>query len=153
MTLVATVASVLIVFRHRGNLARIARGTERRLGQRAAVNPVAPAVPDTRATMQQVAVIGSGKAGARPRHPVRSSSGHDVRLWGRDPALVAEMAARRANPVYLADATFPDRLRPTAHVADALDGATIVVVAVCCRTACGRWREPWLPTCVPAPSW
>lgn len=39
VSLVATAASALIVFRHRGNLARIARGTERRLGQRAAVSP------------------------------------------------------------------------------------------------------------------
>jgi len=39
VSLVATAASVLIIFRHRGNIARIARGTERRLGQRAVVNP------------------------------------------------------------------------------------------------------------------
>lgn len=38
VTLAATAASALILFRHRGNLARILRGTERRLGQRAAVN-------------------------------------------------------------------------------------------------------------------
>jgi glycerol-3-phosphate acyltransferase PlsY len=38
VTLVATAVSVLILFRHRGNLARILQGTERRLGQRAAVN-------------------------------------------------------------------------------------------------------------------
>jgi glycerol-3-phosphate acyltransferase PlsY len=38
VTLVATAASMLILFRHRGNLARILQGTERRLGQRAAVN-------------------------------------------------------------------------------------------------------------------
>jgi glycerol-3-phosphate acyltransferase PlsY len=37
VSVVATAASVLIIFRHRGNLARIARGTERRLGQRVAV--------------------------------------------------------------------------------------------------------------------
>jgi glycerol-3-phosphate acyltransferase PlsY len=32
-------AAALILFRHRGNIARLVRGTERRLGQRAAVNP------------------------------------------------------------------------------------------------------------------
>lgn len=32
-------AAGLILFRHRGNVARLVRGTERRLGQRAAVNP------------------------------------------------------------------------------------------------------------------
>jgi len=39
VSVVATVVSALIIFRHRGNLARIVRGTERRLGQRAMVNP------------------------------------------------------------------------------------------------------------------
>ena len=34
-----------------------------------------------------------------------SGCGHDVRLWARDPALVAEMAERRANPTYLPDVT------------------------------------------------
>lgn len=37
--LAAAGAAVLILFRHRGNIRRLARGTERRLGQRAAVNP------------------------------------------------------------------------------------------------------------------
>jgi len=39
VTLTATAVSALVLFRHRGNLARILQGTERRLGQRAAVNP------------------------------------------------------------------------------------------------------------------
>ncbi|MCC7032686.1 MAG: glycerol-3-phosphate 1-O-acyltransferase PlsY [Acidobacteria bacterium] len=38
VTLAATAVSALVLFRHRGNLARILHGTERRLGQRAAVN-------------------------------------------------------------------------------------------------------------------
>jgi glycerol-3-phosphate acyltransferase PlsY len=38
VTVVAMAAAGLILFRHRGNLARIARGTERRLGQRATVS-------------------------------------------------------------------------------------------------------------------
>ena len=37
VTAVAMAAAGLILFRHRGNLVRLARGTERRLGQRAAV--------------------------------------------------------------------------------------------------------------------
>jgi glycerol-3-phosphate acyltransferase PlsY len=38
-SLAATGAALLILFRHRGNIARLVRGTERRLGQRAAVTP------------------------------------------------------------------------------------------------------------------
>ena len=36
-TWLSVAAAGLILFRHRGNLVRLARGTERRLGQRAAV--------------------------------------------------------------------------------------------------------------------
>jgi acyl phosphate:glycerol-3-phosphate acyltransferase len=39
VSLAATGAAVLILFRHRGNIARLVRGTERRFGHRAALNP------------------------------------------------------------------------------------------------------------------
>ena len=56
--------------------------------------------------------------------------GHQPVLWGRDPALVAEMRARRANAVYLPDTVLPDGVRVTHTFADAVPDATIVVVAV-----------------------
>jgi glycerol-3-phosphate dehydrogenase (NAD(P)+) len=56
--------------------------------------------------------------------------GHDVALWGRDATLVADMAARRANAVYLPDVVFPESLRPEASLAAALDGSRLVVLAV-----------------------
>ena len=79
--------------------------------------------------MQQVAVIGSGSWGTALAIQL-SLSGHDVRLWGRDAALVAEMASRRANPVYLPDVTFPGGPHPTSDLGEALADASIVVVAV-----------------------
>jgi len=57
-------------------------------------------------------------------------AGHDVELWARDQALVADMAARRANPVYLPDVHFPAGVRPTADLEEALHGTRFVVVAV-----------------------
>ena len=57
-------------------------------------------------------------------------AGHDAELWARDPALAAEMAARRANPVYLPGVHFPPQVRPTADLQAALDGTRFVVVAV-----------------------
>jgi glycerol-3-phosphate dehydrogenase (NAD(P)+) len=78
---------------------------------------------------QTVAVLGSGSWGtALAVHLARI--GHDVRLWGRDPALVDEMRHRRANAVYLPDINFPDSLAPTDSLADALRDARLVVVAV-----------------------
>jgi glycerol-3-phosphate dehydrogenase (NAD(P)+) len=56
--------------------------------------------------------------------------GHEVRLWARDPALVRDMQARRANAIYLPDVVLPPRVRPTAALADALAEAQIVVCAV-----------------------
>jgi glycerol-3-phosphate dehydrogenase (NAD(P)+) len=57
-------------------------------------------------------------------------AGHDASLWARDPALVADMRVRRANAVYLSDITFPDRLRVTADLSEALDGIDLMVAAV-----------------------
>ncbi len=82
-----------------------------------------------RSTIQTVAVIGAGSWGtALAIHLARI--GHDVRLWGRDPGLVAEMSCRRANAIYLPDITFPRGLVTTAELPEALQDAGIVVVAV-----------------------
>ena len=64
-------------------------------------------------TMEQVAVIGAGSWGSALAVHL-ALVGHEVKLWGRDGSLVEEMAARRANPVYLPDVTFPPGLSPTA---------------------------------------
>jgi len=79
--------------------------------------------------MQRVAVIGAGSWGtALAVHLARI--GHDVTLWGRDAALVDEMRARRANPIYLSDVVFPPGLAISTDVAEVLAGASIAVVAV-----------------------
>lgn len=90
------------------------------MGRRAAVEEVG---------IRTVAVIGAGSWGtALAIHLARI--GHDVRLWGRDPALVHDMRCRRANAVYLPDITFPAGLEPTGDLGQALTDAGIVVVAV-----------------------
>lgn len=79
--------------------------------------------------MKTVAVLGAGSWGtALAVHLGRLE--HDVNLWARDAALVAEMQTRRANPVYLPDALLPLRVSPTASLAEALTGADLVVSAV-----------------------
>ncbi|MGD9903887.1 MAG: NAD(P)H-dependent glycerol-3-phosphate dehydrogenase [Vicinamibacterales bacterium] len=79
--------------------------------------------------MRKVAVLGAGSWGsALAIHLARI--GHPVRLWARDAALAAEMQARRANPVYLPDAVFPDGLTVTDRLPDALGDAELVVAAV-----------------------
>src|SRR5215510_2226914 len=76
-----------------------------------------------------MAVLGAGGWGtALAVHLARA--GHQVRLWGRDPVLVAELRMRQANAVYLPDVTFPSGITATADIAAALAGADLVVAAV-----------------------
>jgi glycerol-3-phosphate dehydrogenase (NAD(P)+) len=76
-----------------------------------------------------IAVLGSGSWGtALAVHLART--GHDVRLWARDAALVVAMASDRENRPYLPGIALPDALKPTGDVATAVDGAAFVVMAM-----------------------
>jgi glycerol-3-phosphate dehydrogenase (NAD(P)+) len=93
-----------------------------------------------------IAVLGAGGWGtALAVHLARV--GHGVALWGRDPELLAEIAARRANPTYLPDVTLPDTARPTPDLDDAVSSAHHVVMAVPSHglRAVVRRAAPWLP--------
>lgn len=76
-----------------------------------------------------IGVLGSGSWGtALAVHLART--GHDVRLWARDPVLAAQMAATRANAAYLPGIELPPALQPTNVLEDVVTGAGFVVVAV-----------------------
>lgn len=77
----------------------------------------------------RAAVLGAGSWGTALAVHL-GHTGHDVTLWGRDHALLAEMVTRRANPTYLPDLTFPGAVRPTPSLSEALAGARLVIVAV-----------------------
>jgi len=81
------------------------------------------------ASVTQAAVLGAGSWGTALAIHL-GSVGHEVTLWGRDADLLQEMQRRRANPTYLPDFTFPQPVRPTPDLADALAGARHVIVAV-----------------------
>lgn len=79
--------------------------------------------------MNTMAVLGAGSWGtALAVHLARA--GRTVRLWARDECLVVEMARDRVNARYLPEISLPDLLVPTSSIAEALDGATFVIVAV-----------------------
>ena len=79
--------------------------------------------------MRTVTVLGAGSWGtALAVHLGRV--GHGVRLWARDRALVDDMAARRANAVYLPDVPLPDCVVVTDALGSALAGAELVVSAI-----------------------
>ena len=77
----------------------------------------------------QAAVLGAGSGGTALAIHL-GNEGHDVALWGRDPALLDEMVTRRVNPTYLPDIRFPESLRLAVSLSDALSGACYVIVAV-----------------------
>ena len=78
---------------------------------------------------ERAAVLGAGSWGTALAVHL-GAAGRDVALWGRETDLIADMVVRRANPTYLADVTFPDRVRPCATIADALTDVRYVIVAV-----------------------
>jgi len=76
-----------------------------------------------------VAVLGAGSWGtALAIHFART--GRRVRLWGRDRALLAALAASRHNERYLAGVPFPDSLLIEPDLSAALAGARDVLVVV-----------------------
>jgi glycerol-3-phosphate dehydrogenase (NAD(P)+) len=78
--------------------------------------------------MHTIAVLGAGSWGtALAVHLGRL--GHDVRLWGRDAALVARLVETRENADYLPGVVL-DGVHPTTSMEDAVGAATLVVVAV-----------------------
>lgn len=57
-------------------------------------------------------------------------SGRPVRLWGRDRGQLAEIAEHRENRRYLPGITLEDNIRVDTELADAVDGARDILLAV-----------------------
>jgi glycerol-3-phosphate dehydrogenase (NAD(P)+) len=80
-------------------------------------------------TTRHIAVLGSGSWGtALAVHLARA--GQRTRLWGRDPALVEDMRAKRLNSVYLPEVPFPVPLEVTLELSEAIGDSKCVVAAV-----------------------
>lgn len=94
----------------------------------------------------RIGVIGSGSWGTAIAVHL-ADSGHDVRLWARDPALSASMAEARENGVYLPGVPLPASLSTTADLGTAMDAAQFVVIAVPSHgvRAVSRLAAPHLP--------
>ena len=56
--------------------------------------------------------------------------GREIRLWGRDSALVESMKAERENRAYLPGVFLPDSVQPMESLEEALKGARCIVSAV-----------------------
>src|SRR5580692_1678831 len=76
----------------------------------------------------RVAVIGAGSWGTAVASIVGAS--HPTSLWVRSPDLAASMRQSRQTETYLPDIALPDGLVVTASLDEALDGVTVVFMAV-----------------------
>jgi len=76
----------------------------------------------------KIAVLGAGAWGTAIG--INLAARHDVRLWARDPAVVAALRADGVNRRYLPGFKLPPALVPVADLARALDGAELVLAAV-----------------------
>lgn len=76
-----------------------------------------------------LAVIGSGSYGTALSIAV-ASKGFDVTMYARDPAKAALMQEQRENPVYLKGIRFPDTLRVTSSVEEAVGSSVNLLVVV-----------------------
>ncbi len=85
--------------------------------------------PGSPQTGSPIAVLGAGSWGTALAIQF-ARSGKATRLWGRDPAQVAEMVQERANRRYLPTGDFPDSLSVGAGLAATLAGALDVLVVV-----------------------
>jgi len=87
-----------------------------------------------------MAVIGGGAWGsALAAHLARK--GAEVRLWIREPDLVARMLERRDNPAYLPGVQMPESVIPCGDLSGALEDAGTVLAVVPSQYARAVYRE------------
>ena len=79
--------------------------------------------------MQPMAVLGAGSWGTALAL-VLARNGIPVRLWGHDANHMASLAQARCNHRHLPDGAFPDNLKPSSDLAEALDGVRDVLIVV-----------------------
>lgn len=76
-----------------------------------------------------VAVVGAGSWGTALAAHLRRR-GERVRLWAREPEVVAGIRERRRNPYFLSDVDLPEGLEVQSDLNAVVEGVTLVIIAV-----------------------
>ena len=79
--------------------------------------------------MKKVAVIGAGAWGTTLAK-VAAENGFPVMLWAHEAEVVESIAKRHANEHFLEGVSLPESIRATNDIADAVDGAGLIILAV-----------------------
>jgi glycerol-3-phosphate dehydrogenase (NAD(P)+) len=93
--------------------------------------------------MTRVAIMGSGSWGTA-FGMVLADAGSDVVIWGRDAEAVEDIRLRHRNEAYHPGIVLPERITATSEPAEALSGASLVVLAVpaqVLRDNLGAWGD------------
>jgi glycerol-3-phosphate dehydrogenase (NAD(P)+) len=80
--------------------------------------------------MSQIAIIGAGAWGTALSIVLGRKGRHQVRLWAYEKEVRDSVAANRTNTLFLPDHPIPDSVLVTGSLAEALQGAEIVVSAM-----------------------
>ncbi len=79
--------------------------------------------------MKQIAVIGAGSWGTALA-VIAARAGHNVRLWSRNDVVTSSINEQRVNSRYLSATSIPDNVTATRDIEAALQGASMVLLAV-----------------------
>src|SRR5437899_10744408 len=80
-------------------------------------------------TRCRIAILGAGSWGTALA-ALLAANDHAIRLWARDPLLVAALRKARENTRYLPGFRLPASISPTEDMAEALTEVEVVVFAV-----------------------
>jgi glycerol-3-phosphate dehydrogenase (NAD(P)+) len=85
-------------------------------------------------------VLGAGSWGTAFAK-ILGDAGTDTTLWARRPEVAEEIRSSRRNPDYFPHIELPARVRATSDVAEAIDGADFVVLAIPSQTLRGNLAQ------------